>query len=315
MKLTGRWFCCIFSKLCRYVHQVMGVCCIFFDVDGMLFEFFMNFLNTEKNKILRNFVFKISCFFTFHAISNIQKIWCWKIFFFFRKTIRWKIFFFRKIILSHFTFYAIFNIKKKIYIEKCPFTYWWWFLQIVDIETVAIYIHYILYSLVLILYLKCGGGLRGGGGVMVFSHVMLFTTFLEKKYNYFSFNVFFMFFYAGNIEKCPFTYWLSLHNAVKSLHNAVDSEQLLHQKFFFTNSQGCGMNYSQCVIKLHPHIYLKQRFKQVYLTHTQIKLHVTMTDANNVIQTYMYETLTENMSGMTCAYYESITLVYWSKLW
>ena len=62
--------------------------------------------------------------------------------------------------------------------------------------------------------------------------------------------------------------------------------------------------------------YLKQRFKQVYLTHTQIKLHVTkfMTDANNVIQTYMYETLTENMSGMTCAYYESITLVYLVKI-
>ena len=40
--------------------------------------------------------------------------------------------------------------------------------------------HYILYSLVLILYLKCGGGL-GGGGVMFFSHFMLFPTFLEKK--------------------------------------------------------------------------------------------------------------------------------------
>ena len=40
----------------------------------------------------------------------------------------------RKTILSHFTFYAIFNIKKNI-IEKCPFTYWLngrWFLQIVD---------------------------------------------------------------------------------------------------------------------------------------------------------------------------------------
>ena len=81
----------------------------------------------------------------------------------------------------------------------------------------------------------------------------------------------------------------------KSLHNAVDSEHLLHQKFLCTISQGCGMNYSECVIKLHPHIYIKQRFKQVYLTHTQIKLHVTMTDANNVIQTYMYGTLTENM--------------------
>ena len=86
MKLTGRWFpqivdrdsgnlypiyiynknskmhCCIFSKLCRYVHQVMGVCCIVFDIDGMLFEFFMNFLNIEKNKILRILFFKISCF-------------------------------------------------------------------------------------------------------------------------------------------------------------------------------------------------------------------------------------------------------------
>ena len=30
----------------------MGVCCIVFDIDGMLFEFFMNFLNIEKNKIL-----------------------------------------------------------------------------------------------------------------------------------------------------------------------------------------------------------------------------------------------------------------------
>ena len=27
----------------------MGVCCIVFDIDGMLFEIFMNFLNIEKN--------------------------------------------------------------------------------------------------------------------------------------------------------------------------------------------------------------------------------------------------------------------------
>ena len=33
------------------MHQV-GVCCIVFDIDGMLFEFFMNFLNIEKNKII-----------------------------------------------------------------------------------------------------------------------------------------------------------------------------------------------------------------------------------------------------------------------
>ena len=31
---------------------MMGVCCIVCDIDGMLFEFIMNFLNIEKNKIL-----------------------------------------------------------------------------------------------------------------------------------------------------------------------------------------------------------------------------------------------------------------------
>ena len=51
----------------------MGVCCIVFDIDGMLFEFFMNFLNIEKNKILRFFFSKFHDFFTFHAISNIKK--------------------------------------------------------------------------------------------------------------------------------------------------------------------------------------------------------------------------------------------------
>ena len=30
----------------------MGVCCIVFDIDRMLFEFFMNFLNIKKNKIV-----------------------------------------------------------------------------------------------------------------------------------------------------------------------------------------------------------------------------------------------------------------------
>ena len=71
--------------------------------------------------------------------------------------------------------------------------------------TVGIYIHYILYSLVQILYLKCGGGLGGGGGVMFFSHFMLFPTFLRKnmgiKKNYFSFNVFFVFFCMLEILK------------------------------------------------------------------------------------------------------------------
>ena len=61
-----------------------------------------------------------------------------------------------------------------------------------------IYIQYILYSLVLILYLKCGGW------GMFFLHFVLFPTFLEKqilgikkyikKKTSFSFNIFFIFF-------------------------------------------------------------------------------------------------------------------------
>ena len=48
----------------------MGVCCIVFDIDGMLFEFVMNFLNIEKNKITIFFsIFQV--YFAFHAISNI----------------------------------------------------------------------------------------------------------------------------------------------------------------------------------------------------------------------------------------------------
>ena len=50
----------------------MGVCCIVFDIDGMLFEFFMNFLNIGKKK-LRIFFSKFHVFFAFHAISNIKK--------------------------------------------------------------------------------------------------------------------------------------------------------------------------------------------------------------------------------------------------
>ena len=36
----------IFAGTCT---KSWGVCCIVFDIDGMLFEFFMNFLNIEKN--------------------------------------------------------------------------------------------------------------------------------------------------------------------------------------------------------------------------------------------------------------------------
>ena len=66
----------------------------------MLFQFVMNFLNIEKNKIFVFVFSKFHVFFTFHAISNIN--------FFLGAN-----FFFRKTIISHFTFYAIFNINKK----------------------------------------------------------------------------------------------------------------------------------------------------------------------------------------------------------
>ena len=51
----------------------MGVCCVVFDIDGMLFEFFMNFLNIEKNKIFFIFFSIFQVLFAFHAISNIKK--------------------------------------------------------------------------------------------------------------------------------------------------------------------------------------------------------------------------------------------------
>ena len=59
-------------------------------------------------------------------------------------------------------------------------------------------------------------GWFGGGGCNVFLTFYAISNISRKKSgntnNYFSFNVFFVFFlYAGNIEKCPFTYsyWLS----------------------------------------------------------------------------------------------------------
>ena len=49
----------------------MGVCCIVFDIAGMLFEFFYDFLNIEKNKILRMFFSsKFHVFFAFHAMNT-----------------------------------------------------------------------------------------------------------------------------------------------------------------------------------------------------------------------------------------------------
>ena len=54
----------------------MGVCCIVFDIDGMLFEFFMIFLNIEKNEILRIFVpnFMFSSRFMLFPTFKVKKM-------------------------------------------------------------------------------------------------------------------------------------------------------------------------------------------------------------------------------------------------
>ena len=56
----------------------MGVCCIVFDVDGMLFEFFMNFLNIEKKEnfkiyFFQNFMFS-SRFMLFPTLKKNKKM-------------------------------------------------------------------------------------------------------------------------------------------------------------------------------------------------------------------------------------------------
>ena len=74
----------------------MGVCCIVFDIDGMLFEFSMNFLNIEKNKILRIFFLQ-----NFIFSSRFMLFPTFKIFFFWRGGCR---FFFLE---KHFLYYFI----------------------------------------------------------------------------------------------------------------------------------------------------------------------------------------------------------------
>ena len=58
--LPKKMHCCIFSKLCRYMYHVIGVCWIDFDIDGMLFEFFMKFSNIEK------------CPFTYYGVMGVM---------------------------------------------------------------------------------------------------------------------------------------------------------------------------------------------------------------------------------------------------
>ena len=73
----------------------MGVCCIVFDIDGMLFEFFLNFFAFYAIYILKKNVVSKNNFGGGGGVSNC--------FFFFYKNTS---------LLFHFAFYAIFNIKK-----------------------------------------------------------------------------------------------------------------------------------------------------------------------------------------------------------
>ena len=85
----------------------MGVCCIVFDIDGMLFEFCMNFLNI-KIFFFQYFMFS-SRFMLFPTLKKNNT--------------------------GRNVFFMFFLYAGNI--EKCPFTYsYWlngrWFLQIVD---------------------------------------------------------------------------------------------------------------------------------------------------------------------------------------
>ena len=88
-----------------------------------------------------------------------------------------------KTILSHFTFYAIFNIKKTKKNEKFPFTYWLngrWFLQIVDRDSGNLYIQYnplFPCSNFGSQTYQMWGWFGGGGGVILSLHLCYFRHF------------------------------------------------------------------------------------------------------------------------------------------
>ena len=75
--VTRKRIRCIFSRLCMYVHHVMGVCCMGFDIDGMLFEVCMIFLNIKKNykqnlNLFHVFLKKTTSF-SFHFLGEILR--------------------------------------------------------------------------------------------------------------------------------------------------------------------------------------------------------------------------------------------------
>ena len=150
----------------------MGVCCIVFDIDGMLFEFFMNFLNIEHFFFFQYFKFssRFMLFPTFKKKFGVKKNpgggGCG--FFFLEKQF---------FLISRFMLFSTL-----IFFEKCPFTYWlnWrWFLQIVERDSWNLYTLYPLFPCSD--FVSQMWGWFGGGGVMFLSHFMLFPTFLETK--------------------------------------------------------------------------------------------------------------------------------------
>ena len=96
----------------------MGVCCIVCDIDGILFEFFMNFLNIETNIKKKFGVNKNS--------GGVGR--------------GWNLFFVQKQLFLVSRLMLFSTLKK--YIEKCPFTYWLngrWLLQIVERDSLNLY--------------------------------------------------------------------------------------------------------------------------------------------------------------------------------
>ena len=61
------------------MHHVLGVCCVVFDIDGMLFGFFMNFLNIEKK--IEFFISIFHVFSRFMLLPTLKKIFGVTIFF------------------------------------------------------------------------------------------------------------------------------------------------------------------------------------------------------------------------------------------
>ena len=109
--------------------------------------------------------------------------------------------------------FMLFPTLKKI-LKSAPFTYWLngrWFLQIVDRDSWNLYPLYPLFPCSDFVSQMCGGGCN------VFLTFYAISNIYRKKIweyktiiSHLMFSLCF-FLYAGNIEKCPFTYsyWLN----------------------------------------------------------------------------------------------------------